>query len=141
MSRNVPERFATRLSDWLASSVLRVLLPVCPCVGVFLQIPRAQHTRLVIDILARMSRGCYEENWSCGTPAIYNKSTFVQSSVPIRARATGNTGPLPRCLSNDATLVTVQLDLTMSSTSSTGPWSSFSCSLILNTPSRFLQRW
>jgi len=37
-----------------------VVLPVCPCVGVVHRSPRARHARLVGDILARMSRGCYE---------------------------------------------------------------------------------
>jgi len=51
-----------------------VVLPVCPCVGVVFQSPRARHAQLVTDILARMSRGCYEENCSF----IY--SSFIEQS-------------------------------------------------------------
>jgi len=45
--------------DWLVGGMRSAArLSVC-CV--VLRIPRARHARLVADILARMSRGCYEE--------------------------------------------------------------------------------
>jgi len=80
VSGDFPVQLATRLFD------CRVELPVCPCVVSFSIIPRARHARLVADILgiprenprptrpkrpisschfrhilARMSRGCYED--------------------------------------------------------------------------------
>jgi len=50
-----------------------VVLPVCPCVCVIFQSPRA---RLVADILARMSRGCYKENWSSREFKLYRDSFY-----------------------------------------------------------------
>jgi len=55
---------ATSLPDWLASGLLRCSAGRLSVCRVVLQIPRARHKRLVVDILARMSRGCYEETAS-----------------------------------------------------------------------------
>jgi len=59
-------RLAYRLSDWSADGHSAAVysttrLSVC---RVVLQIPRARHARLVAAILARTSRGCYEQTAS-----------------------------------------------------------------------------
>jgi len=65
VSGDLPVRLATRLPNWSAGGLLRcIMLSVCPCLCVVLQIPRARHERFVADILARMSRGCYEKTAS-----------------------------------------------------------------------------
>jgi len=58
VSGDFPVQLATRLSDWSAGGLLLcMVLPVCPCVVSFSKFNEPD-TR---DILARMSRGCYEE--------------------------------------------------------------------------------
>ena len=70
-----PVQLATRLPDWSAGGLLRCSAARLSVCRVVLQSPRARHARLVADILARMSRGCHEENCSRGISA-YRKSVW-----------------------------------------------------------------
>jgi len=61
VSADFPVQLAMRLPDWSAGGLQRCSAARLSVCRVVLQSPRARHTRLVVDILARMSRGCYEE--------------------------------------------------------------------------------
>jgi len=107
VSSDFPVQLATRLPDWSAGgllwcsaarlSVCRVVLPESTsttrttCYGR----PRDDHRKdlrptrpisswLASDILASMSRGCYDENWSRGIPALLGQSVTVpQRSIRL----------------------------------------------------------
>jgi len=84
VSGDFPVQHATRLLDWSAA-VYSARLSVC---RVVLQILRVQHARLVADILARMSRGCYEETASVKIKLMYfrvfcTRNLLSNSTTPI----------------------------------------------------------
>jgi len=64
MSGDFPVQLATRLPDWSACGLLRCSAARLSVCRVVLQSPRARHARLVAEMLASMSRGCYEETAS-----------------------------------------------------------------------------
>jgi len=66
VSGHFPVQLATGLPDWSAGG------------RVVLQSPQSRHARLVADILARMSRGCYEE-----TPSVENLSLMAYTVKKI----------------------------------------------------------
>jgi len=93
-----PVQLATRLPDWsagwrCAAVYSATRLSVC---RVFLRIPRARHARLVADILARISRGCYEETasvefklnalYAADCRILLTPQTYRTASVPQRIR-------------------------------------------------------
>ena len=67
VSGDFPVQLVTHLPDWTAGGLLRCSVARLSGCRVVLSIPRARHARLVadiltrIEILARISRGCYEE--------------------------------------------------------------------------------
>ena len=62
VSVDFPIQLATRLPDWSACGLqLRCIAARLSVRRVVLLIPQARHVRLVADILAGMSRGCYED--------------------------------------------------------------------------------
>ena len=80
VSGDFPVQLAMRLPDWSAGSLLRCSATRLSVRRVVLRIPRARHARLVGDIVARMSRGCYEETALSEWKSLWRRAIRRQST-------------------------------------------------------------